>query len=620
MGPEFAFPPRTQRDIWAPLIFADGQRESRGNHWLLAFGRLREGVSLEQADAAMNVIADRLAEAYPDSQEGRGAVVQSLPELAASFLKPALLVLWGAVTLVLLVACGNVANLLLARFSARRREMALRNALGAGRQRLVRQALAESLLLGVFGAAAGIAVCLWAVPALTTVPGARIPPGDYSAVSLPVLGFCLAASLLAAVIAGVGPAIRASAADPQSELKAGGGSAGRDPARDPLRRTLVVAEIALACTVVVGAGLLLKSFDRLSRVDLGIDAENVVTMRIPLSGDAYNDSGNVTEFWARLLESVNLLPGVESAGLTQVLPVQSWGWNGNFDIRGRPASSVRDQPFAEARRISPGYFRTLGIGLLRGRKLSEQDIREERKVVLINEELARRYWPDADPLGEYVGGEGWDWFEVIGVVSSIHNAGPRRDKQAILYFPFPLSTDRLMSLAVRSSGDPTQLVEAISAAVREIDPEQPVYNIQTMQEVISRRVAPERFQTTLFVVFALLAGVLATAGVYGLVAYSVEQRTRELGLRMALGAVPREVQLLVLGQGLRLGLIGATLGVGLALALGRSLESLLFGVEPSDPSLLAAAATGVLAVASLAAYLPARRASRVEPMAALRNE
>jgi putative ABC transport system permease protein len=620
----FSFPPRSDLEIWAPLIPSDEERESRGWHWMLAIGRLRPGVSQAEAQSAMDVVAQRLAEQYPNNQENRGVLLRSFHDAVVGSSKPALLAMWSAVGLILLIACGNVANLQLARFSAKARDLAVRSALGAGRARLIRQALAESLLLSLAGGVAGFAVCFWTIPILRELPGANLPPLAAESVDGRVLLFCLAAAAATAILGGLAPALRAAGADPQDNLRASTG-VNRDPARDILRRSLVIAEVALAVVVVVGAGLLVRSFERITAIDPGLNPENVLTLHIPLMGQRYAEPRQAHDFFTRLLERVEATPGIVKAGVTQVLPIQNWGWNGDFRIRGRAVSGRRDEPSAEIRRVSPDYLAALGVPLLAGRALSPLDLSADtERGALINEALAKRYWPDGNPIGEQIGYCGPDqhdcWYTIVGIVGTMRNSGFRTDPQPEIYLPFTHGANREMVLVVRSAVEPTQLTRKVREEVLALDPEQPIYRVATMEQVIAERVSPERFHGLVFSAFGLLATALAMAGIYGLVSYSTTRRTREIGLRMALGAERANVRLLVLRQGLTLGLYGIGAGLLLALALGRSLQTLLFEVEPADPLVLASVAVGIAAVTAFASWWPASRASRLQPTEALRHD
>jgi putative ABC transport system permease protein len=620
MPPEFEFPPRSRSELWTPLIPPSEQLKMRGNHWMQVTARLKPGVTLEQAQANMDAIAQRLEQDYPGSQEGRGVLVQPVYDVTVGSRRDAVLTLWGAVGFVLLIACANVSNLLLARANARRREFSVRAALGASRPRLLRQLLTETTLVAVLGGTAGLMFSYWTVHYLAQMPGTTVPRGEDVGVNLWVLAFSMAVSLGAAILSGILPALRASKTNLHDGLKESAGR-GQFHRRDRLRTVLVVAEVGLSLVVLTGAGLMFRSFQRLQQIDLGFRTENILSMKIPLAPEKYADRpADVIRFYDGILPRVQSLPGVESAGLINLLPLQDWGNNGNFHIRGKPAQSVAEQPFGEFRVVSPGYFSAMGIRLMSGRLFSDND--EPRQVVMINEAAAKAFWPGEDPIGKQLGWPEDYWFTVVGVVSTVRNVGPTRTPNPEIYWlhRVDLMVRPEMSLVVRTPLDPSSLAGAIQNEIWQVDPEQPVHLIRTMEQVAADAIARPRFQTLLFGVFAGLALVLALAGVYGVISYSVTQRTHEMGIRMALGARRRDVLRLVLGHGLALALIGTATGVAAALALTRYIESQLYNTEPTDPATFVAVVILLLATTLLACYIPARRAANVDPMHALRYE
>ncbi len=620
MPPEFEFPPRTRSELWTPLIPPSEQLKMRGNHWMQVTARLKPGVTLEQARANMDAIAQRLERDYPDSQERRGVLVQPVYDVTVGSRRDAVLTLWGAVGFVLLIACANVSNLLLARANARRREFSVRAALGASRSRLLRQLLTETTLVALLGGAAGLLLSYWTVRYLAQMPGTTVPRGENVGVNLWVLSFSMVVSVGAAFVSGILPALRASKANLHDGLKESAGR-GQSHGRDRLRSALVVAEVALSLVVLAGAGLMLRSFQRLQEIDLGFRAENILTMKIPLAPEKYADRpADVIRFYDGILTRIQSLPGVESAGLINLLPLQDWGNNGNFYIRGRATESVAEQPFGEFRVVSRGYFPAMGIRLMSGRFFDDSD--EPRQVAMINEAAAKAFWPDEDPIGQQLGWPEDYWFTVVGVVRAVRNVGPMRTPNPEIYWSHrvDLMVRPEMSLVVRTPLDPSSLATSIQKEIWQEDPEQPVHLVKTMEQVAVGAIARPRFQTLLFGVFAGLALVLALAGVYGVISYAVTQRTHEMGIRMALGAHRRDVLRLVLRHGLTLALIGTATGVAAALALTRYIESQLYSTEPTDPLTFATVAALLLAATLLASYIPAHRAAKVDPMQALRYE
>ncbi len=624
MPPDFQFPPRREVLLWTPFRFSESERGQRGSHWLRVLGRLKPGVTLEQAQSNMDPIGARLAEQYPDAQEGRGILLRQLQEALVSGSRLALLSLWGAVSLVLLIACANVANLLLARSSTRRREFAIRAALGAGPFRLARQTLAESLLLAVGGGLLGLLLGEWTVAALTGLPGSAVPLGRDLELDWSMFAFCLVAVVTAALLSGFLPAFRTSRADLGESLKARGAAQSQGAGRDRVRSALIVAETALSLIVLVGAGLMVKSFVRLQQVEPGLQPERVLTVRIGLPESRYSESGKALTFYRRLMEEVETLPGIESVGLVSVLPAQNWGINGGFYIKGEPTPPINEAPFAESREVDGDYFQTFRIPLLAGRFLDQGDRSDSRPVVLINQTLARRYFPGEDPLGHQLAGDPRapeeEWATIVGVVGDVRNAGLRRQTLAEIYSPLEQSPRREMTLVARTALPTDSALNSIRQAVWSLDPEQPIHLAKTMTDVLSSSLARERFNTLLFGIFAGLALLLAVGGVYAVISHSVSQRTQEIGIRMAFGANRNDVFKLVLKEGLRWSLLGSLIGVAGAMLLTRFLESQLFEVTPTDPLTFGAVPLILIFAAVLACLLPGRRAAAVDPLEALRAE
>ncbi|HSR70551.1 MAG TPA: ABC transporter permease [Acidobacteriota bacterium] len=623
MPATFQMPPRSDSELWTPLTYSEGQLNARGSHWLSVLARLKSEVTLERSQSEMSAIAARLAQAYPAAQDKRDVIVGSLHGSLTDSRREALWTLWAAVSIVLLIGCANVANLLLARAVGRRRELAVRAALGAGRARLARQLLTETFLLALGGGASGMVLSVVAVRVLSSLPGTSIPQGQVVGVNPAVLAFCLAASLLTALLAGLFPALRASRFDVGEALKERSSTDSAGSSRDWLRGGLVVAEVALAVVVLIGAGLLLKSYSRLLEVDSGIDVQRVLTLSVPLAGPRYDEAEELIAFYRRLENELPALPGVEAAGMINLLPLQNWGWNGNIVIEGMPEVPPSQQPLAETRTIAGDYFQTMGIPLLSGRMVGFGE-NEQRKVLMVNQAFAERFLEGQDPIGKRIA---WDypesddgWMTIVGVVGDVRGAGLHRRPLAEMYFPFAQSVRRNMSLVLRTSLPPAGLAESVRRKVAEIDPEQPVYRVKVMEEVVDDSVAGRRFNTLLMGVFAAVALSLALGGVYGVLSYAIRRRTYELAVRMALGARRADVYRLVARGSLILAAVGIVIGVGAALWLTRFMESQLYSVRSDDPLTIVWVCLLLLTVAVAASLIPARRATRVDPLTALRSE
>jgi len=526
----------------------------------------------------------------------------------------------GAVGFVLLIACANVANLLLARAAARKREVAVRAALGAARGRLIRQFLTESILLALAGGALGALFGDQGVQALVFLASRQIPRATEVHLDGTVFLFLLGVCVLAGVIFGLAPAFQSAGDDVQDGLKEGGRSGGIGGRSTGLRNTLVVTEFALALVLLIGAGLLLRSFFVLNNTQSGLVSRGVLTMSISLPDGKYQNSSMWQQFYEPALERIQALPGVHAAGIISLLPLQNWGNNGNFAIDNRPAGEPGHQPFAEYRVVSPGYFQALGIPILRGRDVGVQDSANGPPTVFINDALARRYFPNEDPIGHKIQWNGP--CTIAGVVGSIHQAGLDREPLPELYFPAAQVGNSIsgMTLVISTGVDPETMTRPVESAIHSVDPAQPVFGVKTMERVVTDSLSNQRLYVWLLGVFALLALILASAGIYGVMSYLVTQRTQEFGLRMALGASTVDILIMVLRQAVALIGAGVALGLVGAFALTRILADFLFGVKPID-ALTFTAVSGVLIVVALTAtYLPAYRATRVDPMVALRYE
>jgi predicted permease len=591
--------------------------------------RLKAGVTVAQAQSELNIIASNLTRAFPQSNTDLGFSVVSLHANQVSSFRQSLFVLLGAVAFVLLIACVNVANLLLARAAVREKELAVRAALGAGRQRLIRQLLTESTLLAVCGGLFGLLLAVWGIKALKLIsPSGKDAVARLDEVSLDwhVLGFTLGIACLTGIIFGLVPALQISRPDLQHTLKDGGrGSSGGSGQR--LRGILVIAEVALSLVLLIGAGLLIRSFQRLQNVDPGFNPERLLTLQVEMSADKTQDLTRVSTFYQQVLDRVRTLPGVVTASIVNRAPIVSPGGRNALVVEGKPDPPPGQPQIANNRVISPEYFRTLEIPLVKGRLLSEQDTVQTPRVAIINQAMARRFWGDEDPVGKrfQFGARTTQapWLTVVGVVGDVRQEGLNTDSIPEHYTPFTQEHHRWARprvLFVRTTGDPLNLVAAVKSQIWAIDKDQTIHAVQTMEEIVARSLAPRRFNLWLLGVFASLALMLASVGIYGVISYAVSQRTREIGVRMALGAQQQDILKLIVGQGLVLTLSGVSLGLIASFALTRWLESLIFGVSATDPLTFAAVALLLTVVALLACYLPARRAASVNPMTALHYE
>jgi putative ABC transport system permease protein len=621
----FAYPSH-DIDLWTPMAFTSQQLTERGAHYLQVVARLRAGVTLAQANAGLQVLCKRLARAYPDTNAGiRRFFAEPLQDTYTQGARTSLIVLMAAVGFILLIACANIANLLLARATGRQREIAVRTALGAARARIVRQMLTESALLAVGGGLLGILLADWCFNFLKNL----IPQDLSQTVSLAldpgVLAFAVAISLASSFLFGMAPALQVSRIDLNSVLKEGGrGSAG--PRRGSMRNLLVIGEVALALILLVGSGLLLESFAKLRGVDPGFRADHVLTVRVDAPITKYGDFTKRSAFFQRVLERVRALPGVEAAGLTSALPLTWDGGTNGFILEGvAPRPDVTWD--ANNRVVSPGYFEAMRIPLRCGRLLQESDGPDAPPVAVINETMARKFWPNQDALGKRFKfgdpGDKTPWLSIVGIVGDVRQMRLNEPPRQEMYFSYWQAKDNWMvprDLAIRTSGDPLGLAGAVRQAVWSVDKDQPVSNVMTLNDLLDQEVAQRRVQAALLGGFAALALILACIGIYGVLSYLVTQRTREIGVRVALGASASDVFRTVAGQGMTLAGIGIAAGLAGALALARLLGSLLFGVSAGDPLTYAGAVAVFGMVALLACYFPARRAARVDPMVTLRYE
>jgi putative ABC transport system permease protein len=624
MPPDFQFAPfwATHAEAWLPLNLGRRVSDRRGQS-LRVFARLKDGVTREQAQAEMEAINRRLEEQYPRTNEGLTVAVDPLHEKVVGKSRPALLVILGAVGFVLLIACANVANLMLAKAAARQREIAVRLALGAGRWRVVRQLLTESLLLSLAGGGAGLLLAFWCNTALASYGPDTLPRIQTVGLDARVLVFTLGLSVLVGLLFGLAPALRATKTELTESLKdrARGSTPGRRHER--VRQLLVVGEIALSLVLLVGGGLMMRSFLRLTSVDPGFDPRGVLTVTVPLAGPRYSTDEQRASFFQQLTTRVSSLQGVKSASAINHLPLGGDVWSFSFTPEGRPAPPSSEQPSAVYRVARPDYFRTMGAALLKGRDFTERDVATSPGVVIVNEALARQQWPGEEPLGKRitVGGGGINPREVVGVVKDVKQGEWSAEPKPEVYLPHSqAAAPRSMALVLRASSDPSMIEPEVRREVWAIDRDLPVSQVTGMEEVVADSVGQQRFNTLLIGAFAAAALILAAAGVYGVMSYAVAERTHEIGVRMALGARGRDVLGMVIGQGLVLTLCGLALGLAGALALARVMTSVLYEVSPTDP-LVFGGVVGALTLSALAAcYVPARRATKVDPMLALRHE
>ena len=614
-------------DVWLPMVFAEEESQNRGTIFLDALARLAPGATLDAARTEARVISSRLAKQYPESSPGLVIDMKPLQEVMVGDVRTPLLVLLGSVLFVLLIACANVANLQLVRASAREGEVAVRTALGAGRGRIVRQLLTESVVLALTGGAAGVALAVWATKALVTAAPQGTPRIEEVAVDGPVLLFALAITLTTGLLFGLAPALQASRPNLASTLKEGArGSRGRASTR--ARNFLVVAEIALAVVLLAGAGLLLRSFAQLQKVDLGFKSAGILKFHLSPPQTKYPGDTELRLLVDRLLDELDQLPGVEAAGATiWGMPLISGENVLGFSIQGRPPKPPGQEDSIRFAMVSPGFFRTLGIPVVRGRDLAARDRDGAPPVLLINQAAARQYFPGEDPLGKRIAfsserRSNLNGAEIVGIVGDFKQSTLEEEVAPQAFLPVaqaPLPRSSLV-VALRTEGDPGAVVAAARNRVREIDPDLPVYAVRSMEELVSASAAQPRFYMLLLGGFAFVALVLAAVGIYGVIGYTVRQRTQEIGIRMALGASRDRVLRMVVRQGLTLAVIGAAAGLAGALVATRWMQSLLYQVSATDPAIYSTVAAVLVLVAAIASWLPARRAAGTEPQLALRGQ
>jgi putative ABC transport system permease protein len=641
MPQSYAYPTRAEMYVPVGQLSDQPGWQQRGNHpGLYGVARLKPGVTIEQADADMNTIAVNLEKQYPDSNPGNRVRLRPLMEIFVVDVRRALWVIFGAVGFVLLIACANIANLLLARATARKKEMAIRTAVGASRRRIVQQLLTESVLLSLIGGAIGLVLARWGVDLILYMSPDAIPRSREIGLDWTVLAFTIGISFLTGILFGLIPAIQAGEVDVHETLKeTGRGTTGRQW----LRSSLVVLEVATTLVLLIGAGLLIRSFYQLQKVNPGFSHEHLTSFSVSLPEKKYANQEARSTFYNTLLENVRALPGVESAAAASGLPLGNNGWQTSFTVDGQPPPERDRTPLMEACVVTPDYFRAMNIPVLRGRVFTDRDDRSHLagqdlsklnenlreiaglKSIVIDEEFAKRHWPNEDPIGKRVriGGADHDnpLLEVIGVVGRVKMESLNQNSDRVQgYMAFNEIPFGDMTVLIKGASDPNQLISSVRNTVKSIDPDQPIYNPLTMDEIRADSVAGERLNLTLFSLFAGIALVLAIVGIYGVMSYSVTQRTHEIGIRMAIGARPRDVFTMILGHGMKLALIGVVIGLVGAFALTRLMATMLFGVEPTDATTFAGISLILITVALLACYLPGRRATKVEPTISLRYE
>jgi putative ABC transport system permease protein len=631
MPPDFQFGRELGQilELYSPIAFTPQQLDPEGwrNEFLFVLARLKPGVTLERAQAEMDTIAANVREQYfgggdANDPSSWGLLLRSMRENVVGEIRPALLVLLAAVAFVLLIACANVANLLLARAALRQKEIAIRSALGAGRGRVIRQLLTESVLLAIVGGGLGLALAYWGIGALISINKEGIPRSSEIGLDGRVLFFTLGISLLTGVLFGLFPAWQTSKTDLHAVLKEGGRSGS---ARRGVRGLFVVAEVAAALVLLVGAGLLLKSFQKLQEVDPGFRPDHLLTMQVALPATRYKERQQIDAFYEQALEKIKALPGVESAGVCTSVPMSGSGSSGSFSIEGRTVAPGEMSPWGNRWFAGSTYFQTMGIPLLKGRYFDDRDVRDAPQVAIIDETMERKFWADEDPIGKRISFQRDEqgkpiWREVVGVVGHVKQKGLDGESPVQYYLPHRQFSVAGVFLVARTNTEPSSLAAAVRGSIQQVDRELPVFRVTTMERMVADSMTQRRFAMTLLGIFAVVALILASVGLYGVMSYSVTHRTNEIGIRMALGARVTNVLAMVVGQGMKLSLAGVGIGLAGAFALTRVMRTLLFGVSATDPLIYTMVALLLAGVSLAACYIPARRATKVDPMVALRYE
>lgn len=629
MPPSFRFPDFAQ--VWTPMAWTDQEKTVRGNHNYLAVARLKPGVDLKQAQAEMNTISSRLEQQYPADDKGWGALLRPLQADLVSDVRPALLVLLGAVGFILLIACVNVTNLSLARIFSRHKEIAIRTAMGASSARIIRQIVVESVLLALAGGALGLAYAHFGVRLIMAFLADKLSASMEANLDLKVLAFTAAVSVLTGVVAGILPALHLSRANVNQALKQGLGRTGSDSGGNRTRSVLVVVEVALSLVLLIGAGLMIRSFQTLRTVNPGFDARGVLTMTAGISRGKFSTANEQISFFERTLERIRALPSVTAAGVIDDVPLGGGGSHQPIAVEGRAIVPMAEQPEVDVRRISAGYLSALQIPVLRGRDFDSSDVAGRPSTILISASLAKQFWPEEDPIGKHITLTFFPGVvrEIVGVVGDVKGDGLDQTRApATLYMPLdqlaPPQGEQWrsssMTLVVRSSSSPEAMVSAVTNAIREIDSTIPVTNVQTMEDLVTTSLSSERFSLLLLGAFALLALILAAIGIYSVLSYSVRRRVQEIGIRLALGASLSDVLRMVIFEGLRPTLLGVLIGIAGAFTLARVMSNLIYGVKPTDPLTFVSVAFLLGVVALGASIIPAYRAAKVDPLVALRYE
>ena len=610
------FLPWDKVEFVIPYLFEPEETNKRGSHYLRVIARLKPGVSVAQGETELNTISQRLKSLYPAAKKDWGVIAVPMLEQITGTVKPALLIMLVAVGLVLLIACANVANLLLAKAASREKEMAIRAAMGAGRRRIIQQLLVESILLSLFGAVIGVVIAYWGMNALTRINAAVLPRVDEVNLDLRVLGFVVLVSIVTGLVFGAVPAFRASKPNLDDVLKEGGRGFSTN-VRSRIRDSLIVAEVGLALILLVGAGLLVKSFYRLLNVTPGFNPVNALSVQITLAENKYPDAPRRAVIYDQIVKEVEAIPGVQSAGFAATLPIASAPPSTGIEIMGRPDAAKGHE--IDFDYCTPNYFRAMEIPLIKGRFFNERDNTQSSLVVIISEALMREYFSDEEPLGQHIITQGSSW-EIIGVVGNIRNRGLAEKIQPRYYLPQQFSRFGTGNLTIRTAGPSLNLVESVRQVVLRIEPEQPIANPRTWENIIATSVERRKLILTLLSIFAVTALLLASIGIYGVMSYLINQRNHEIGIRLALGARQGDVLRLIMQQGMSMVGIGLAIGLIGALLLTRFLASQLFEVSHTDPMTFAIIALLLLSVSLLACYFPARRAMKVDPMVAIRHE
>jgi predicted permease len=623
MAADFDYPiSAAHTDAWVPLVFTPDNLKQRGSHWLQVVGRLKPGLDSAAAFARLAPLADRLARDFPNEQKSRGLTAVPMTTIVTGRVRPALMLLLAAVGMVLLIACANVANLLLARAAGRTREVAIRTALGAERMRLIRQLLTESILLAITGGVFGLVVAYFGLRAILANAAVALPRAEIVHLDGSVLVFAFVVAALTGVIFGIIPALRASDVDLRQDLTETAGRGGSSRRQHRTLNAFIAGEIAISVVLLVGAGLVIRAFTAVISTDPGFRPERLMTFHLSAPAGQFGDSVRYLNFYGPVLERLRAIPGVKSASMTNLLPIQNYGTNGNFQIIGQPKESdPARQPFAEFRVVGPDFFRTMGIPIKTGRGITDADAQGREPVVVVNEAFAKKYFTDS-PIGHQL----TPWTDnpatIVGVVGAIRQATLEREPAPELYVPGAQQPWQLgnMTFVVSTQADPTSIVASLRQAIGEIAPNQPLSQVETMEQVISESLQARKLTLTVLAVFAVLATALSAAGVYGVMSYGVAQRTREIGIRMALGARGGDVTSMVLRDAGRIAAIGLAIGVVAALLLTRFIAGMLYGVGQRDLPTFAGVVSVIAIVALVASLVPAMRASRVDPLSAMRMD